>query len=47
MSHEILDNWSLAEAPRHPLTVPLLLEGQAGAGRTVGLVIDLANHDCL
>ena len=47
MSREILDNWSLAGAPAHPLTVPLLLDGQAAAGRTVGLIIDLANHDCL
>lgn len=47
MSLEILDNWSLAEAPRHPLTVPLLLQREAALGREVGLIIDLANHDCL
>ncbi|KAL4422635.1 hypothetical protein ABPG75_008832 [Micractinium tetrahymenae] len=47
MSKEILDNWSLPEAPRHPLTVPLLLARQAALGREVGLIIDLANHDCL
>ncbi|KAI7835650.1 hypothetical protein COHA_010442 [Chlorella ohadii] len=47
MSREILDNWSLPGPPKHPLTVPLLLEGQAAQGRTVGLIIDLANHDCL
>lgn len=47
MSNEILDNWSLPEAPRHPLTVPLLLARQAALGREVGLIIDLANHDCL
>lgn len=47
MSQEILDNWSLPQAPAHPLTVPLLLAGQAAAGRRVGLIIDLANHDCL
>jgi hypothetical protein len=47
MSNEILENWSLAEAPRHALTVPVLLEAQAAEGRQVGLIIDLANHDCL
>ena len=47
MSREILDNWILAEAPKHALTVPLLLAQQEAAGRDVGLVIDLANHDCL
>ncbi len=47
MSQEILDNWSLPEAPKHPLTVPLLLAQQEAAGRQVGLIIDLANHDCL
>jgi alpha-glucan,water dikinase len=47
MSNEILSSWSLAEAPKHPLTVPRLLETQSKLGRTVGLIIDLANHDCL
>lgn len=47
MSNEILDNWSLADAPQHALTVPVLLQTQAAAGRRVGLIIDLANHDCL
>ncbi|KAL4852861.1 mRNA-capping enzyme [Chlorella vulgaris] len=47
MSNEILGSWSLAEAPKHPLTVPRLLETQSKLGRTVGLIIDLANHDCL
>lgn len=104
MSREILENWSLTEEPKHPLTVggmaprvqqlaaicrhgqhaggrhawnalwhgmawphwqrdralpqhppcfytclqvPLLLEGQSALGRDVGLIIDLANHDCL
>lgn len=47
MSNEILDNWSLPEAPRHPLTVKLLLARQSALGREVGLIIDLANHDCL
>lgn len=47
MSNEILDNWSLPEAPRHALTVPRLLASQAAAGRQIGLIIDLANHDCL
>ena len=47
MSNEILENWSLQCPPKHALTVPLLLAGQAAAGREVGLIIDLANHDCL
>jgi len=33
--------------PAAALQVPLLLEGQAAQGRRVGLIIDLANHDCL
>lgn len=44
LSHEILDNWQLPEAPRHRLTVSTLLEAQRAAGRRVGLLLDLSNH---
>eukprot|EP00887_Chlorella_sp_A99_P000324 scaffold13.g324.t1 len=47
MSREILANWSLPNPPRHSLTVPQLLEEQAAHGEPVGLIIDLANHECL
>ena len=47
LSAEILANWSLAEQPRHRLTVPHMLEEQAAAGRRVGLILDLSNHNCL
>jgi hypothetical protein len=45
MSREIIANWSLPKGPSHNLTVEILLEGQAAAGREVGCIIDLANHD--
>lgn len=44
LSHEILDNWQLPEAPKHRLTVSTLLEAQQAAGRRVGLLLDLSNH---
>lgn len=47
MSREILANWSLPEPPRHSLTIPLLLERQRERGEPIGLIIDLANHECL
>lgn len=48
MSEEIIENWSLEHPPRHVLTVRRLIESQERAyGRKVGLIIDLANHDCL
>lgn len=47
MSSEIITNWSLEAGPRHALTVPSLLVRQAAAGAPVGLIIDLANHECL
>jgi hypothetical protein len=47
LSEEILDSWELPEPPRHRLTVPDLLAAQAAAGRRVGLLLDLSNHDCL
>lgn len=47
LSHDILRDWKLLEAPHHSLTVQDLLSAQAAAGRQVGLIIDLTNHDCL
>jgi hypothetical protein len=47
LSEEILDSWELPEPPKHRLTVPDLLAAQAAAGRRVGLLLDLSNHDCL
>jgi alpha-glucan,water dikinase len=47
LSHDILRDWKLLEAPHHSLTVQDLLAAQAAAGRQVGLIIDLTNHDCL
>jgi hypothetical protein len=47
MSLEIISNWSLEQPPKHSLTVPELLCGQDLAGRCVGMIIDLANHECL
>lgn len=47
MSLEIISSWSLTEAPLHAHTVGSLLAAQHAMGRTVGLIIDLANHDCL
>jgi len=48
MSNEIIENWSLENPPKHTLTVEMLVEGQERVyGRKVGLIIDLANHECL
>jgi hypothetical protein len=47
MSMEIITNWSLPVPPKHSLTVQELLQSEASAGRKVGLIIDLANHECL
>jgi hypothetical protein len=47
LSEEILDSWELPQPPKHRLTVPDLLAAQAAAGRRVGLLLDLSNHDCL
>lgn len=44
LSHEILDNWQLPEAPKHRLTVGSLLRAEQAAGRRVGLLLDLSNH---
>lgn len=47
LSEQILDSWELPEPPKHRLTVPDLLAAQTAAGRHVGLLLDLSNHDCL
>lgn len=47
LSEEILEGWELPEPPKHRLTVAELLAAQAEAGRHVGLLLDLSNHDCL
>lgn len=47
MSLEIISNWSLEQPPKHSLTVPELLSSQDVTGRCVGMIIDLANHECL
>lgn len=48
MSVEIIENWSLEHAPKHTLTIEELIESQErDYGRHVGLIIDLANHECL
>ncbi|KAF8067198.1 pir-1 [Scenedesmus sp. PABB004] len=47
LSTDILGSWQLPEPPAHSLTVRDLLAAQAAAGRRVGLVLDLSNHDCL
>ena len=47
MSLEIIENWSLESPPLYRLTVPDLIASQNEKGRKVGMIIDLANHDCL
>ena len=41
MSREIISNWTLGDGPKHSLTVPELLAGQAAKGRAIGMIIDL------
>ena len=47
MSSEILANWSLPDPPAHSHSLPALLVSQSERGRQVGMVLDLANHECL
>jgi hypothetical protein len=47
MSAEIMSNWSLEQPPTHALTIASLLQAQHQHGREVGMIIDLANHECL
>jgi alpha-glucan,water dikinase len=47
LSVEILNNWHLPEPPKYRLTVQDLLQAEEAAGRHIGLILDLSNHDCL
>lgn len=47
LSEDILAHWTLPTAPRHRLTVHDLLAAQRAAGRNVGMILDLSNHECL
>ena len=48
MSMEIIESWSLPEAPKHVLTILRIAGGAEAAGaRTIGLIIDLSNHETL
>ena len=44
---QVLEGWNLDSAPEHPWTVQQLLAGQAAAGRRVGMILDLSNHETL
>ena len=44
---QVLDGWKLETAPEHPWTVQQLLAGQARAGRRIGMILDLSNHETL
>ena len=43
----MLEGWNLESAPEHPWTVQQLVAGQAQAGRRVGMILDLSNHEPL
>ncbi|GAB4819930.1 hypothetical protein N2152v2_006976 [Parachlorella kessleri] len=43
LSREIISNWTLGDGPKHSLTVPELIEGEAARGRVVGKIIDLVS----
>ena len=43
LSEQVIESWTLAEPPLHPLTVPRLIKEQNSKGRTVGLILDLSN----
>lgn len=47
LSQAILNEWTLAEAPKHSLTVTSLLQQQHFLQRQVGMIIDLSNHETL
>ncbi len=44
---DLVDNWSLPQPPAHPWTVAQVLASQEAAGRRIGLMLDLSNHDTL
>ena len=43
----LLDNWEQPQPPSHPWTIARLIASQEAAGRRVGLLLDLSNHDTL
>jgi hypothetical protein len=45
LSEQILANWSLPEEPVHRLTVGTLLDEQRARGRSLGMILDLSNHE--
>jgi hypothetical protein len=45
LAQNLLDNWNLEKPAANPWTVRALLSAQAQAGRIVGLIIDLSNHE--
>jgi alpha-glucan,water dikinase len=47
MSSEIIRNWSLEQPPKHVLTIQSLCRDQLEQKRTIGLIIDLSNHETL
>lgn len=47
MSSEIIRNWSLERPPQHVLTIQSLCTDQTEKGRTIGLILDLSNHETL
>jgi hypothetical protein len=46
-SQAILGSWQQDQPPAHPWTIGHLLATQQCAGRKVGLIMDLSNHDTL
>jgi hypothetical protein len=46
-SQAILGSWQQDQPPAHPWTISHLLATQQSAGRKVGLIMDLSNHDTL
>lgn len=46
-SQAILESWQQDQPPAHPWTITHLLATQQSAGRRVGLIMDLSNHDTL
>lgn len=47
LGSEIIDNWDQDQPPRDPLTLDILVESQNRKARTLGMIIDLSNHETL
>lgn len=43
----LVAGWKHNQPPAHPWTIDHLLDTQAAAGRRIGLIMDLSNHDTL